>query len=62
MKCTFCGNNISQGTGKVFVDKTSKVLGFCSSKCEKNLRKLHRLPRNFKWTVAGRKKKSGDEK
>ena len=49
-KCSFCGYVIEQGTGKFFVTKGGKVLNFCSRKCEKNLLKLNRLPRNFKWT------------
>ncbi|MBL7100355.1 MAG: 50S ribosomal protein L24e [Nanoarchaeota archaeon] len=49
-KCSFCGERIEKGTGKLFVFKTGKVLHFCSSKCEKNTLKLKRKPRNFKWT------------
>ena len=49
-RCSFCGEIIRKGTGKIFVYKTGKQLFFCSSKCEKNLLKLKRKPRNFKWT------------
>ena len=49
-KCSFCGNNIAKGTGKMFVYADGKILNFCSSKCEKNLLKLNRKPRKFKWT------------
>jgi large subunit ribosomal protein L24e len=49
-KCSFCGETIEKGTGKMFVEKDGKILYFCSSKCEKNLNKLHRKARNFKWT------------
>lgn len=64
MKCGFCGHDIPPGTGKIFVRKTGKATNFCSNKCEKNLIKLGRLPRNFKWTVAARtlRKKRGVEK
>jgi len=48
--CSFCGKSIREGTGKVFVKVDGKVLPFCSNKCEKNLLKLKRKPRNFKWT------------
>ena len=41
-KCTFCGNNIEKGTGKIYVKKDAKILYFCSSKCEKNHIKLGR--------------------
>ncbi len=50
VNCSFCGKNIKEGTGKIFVKVDGKVLRFCGSKCEKNLLKLKRKPRNFKWT------------
>ncbi len=49
-KCSFCGDNIEKGTGILFVKKDGKSLNFCARKCEKNMLKLKRLPRNFKWT------------
>ncbi len=49
-KCTFCGNPIKEGTGKMFVYATGKVDYFCSRKCEKNLLKLHRKPLETRWT------------
>ena len=55
VNCEFCGRNIEKGTGKIFVYKTGKFVNFCSSKCEKNLLKLGRNPKKFKWTVKGRK-------
>jgi large subunit ribosomal protein L24e len=48
--CSFCGKSIKKGTGKIFVYKTGKTANFCSSKCEKNMLKLKRKPRDFKWT------------
>ncbi len=48
-QCSFCGNNIEPGTGKMFVKKDGTVLYFCSSKCEKNSLKLKRLPRKVRW-------------
>lgn len=48
--CSFCGEEIEPGTGKVFIKKDGKVLYFCSRKCEKNLIKLKRNPRKLKWT------------
>ncbi len=50
--CSFCGLNIEQGTGKIYVKKDAKILYFCSMKCEKNLLKLERKPRTTKWTTA----------
>jgi len=61
-KCSFCGRNIERGTGKMFVRKTGAVLWFCSRKCEKNMLKLKRLPRNTKWTEAAKKMKAGEGK
>ncbi|MBN2142494.1 50S ribosomal protein L24e [Candidatus Woesearchaeota archaeon] len=50
VKCEFCRNTLAAGTGKLYVKKDGKQLYFCSSKCEKNLLKLGRKPRNVTWT------------
>lgn len=55
-KCTFCGNVIEKGTGKMFVKKGGKILYFCSSKCEKNTLKLKRKPIRTKWSRRYEKK------
>lgn len=49
-KCSFCGSKVELGTGKMFVKKKGSVLYFCSSKCEKNMMKLRRIPRRVRWT------------
>lgn len=49
-KCSFCGADIEQGTGKMYVKIDGRVLNFCSSKCEKNMIDLGRKPRKTKWT------------
>jgi large subunit ribosomal protein L24e len=49
-KCNYCGNEMKQGTGKMYVFKTGKLINFCSNKCEKNQIKLKRTARKFKWT------------
>jgi len=49
-RCSFCGKIMERGTGTMFVKKDGKILYFCSSKCEKNLLKLGRVPRRIKWT------------
>jgi large subunit ribosomal protein L24e len=49
-KCTFCGTNITRGTGKMYVKKDAKILNFCSSKCEKNMLKLKRKPIKTRWS------------
>ena len=50
MKCSFCGKEITKGTGKMYVKKDAKILYFCTNKCEKNALKLKRKPRKLKWT------------
>ncbi len=49
VKCMFCGNEIEKGTGEMYVKKDGVVLYFCSAKCEKNMVKLGRKPRDVKW-------------
>ena len=48
--CTFCGNEIEPGTGKMYVKKDGTILNFCSMKCQKNQLKLKRIPRRVRWT------------
>ncbi len=50
MKCSFCGKEIPEGTGKIFVKKDGKVLYFDKNKCEKNMIKLKRKPVYIKWS------------
>ena len=54
VNCSFCGHTLEKGTGKMLVKNDSKVLYFCSMKCEKNLLKLNRKPRVTKWTNESR--------
>lgn len=49
MKCSFCGNNIKAGAGKMFVKSTGEIIFYCSSKCEKNYN-LGRTGKKLKWT------------
>ena len=56
-KCSFCGKNIERGTGKLLAKNDSSILYFCTNKCEKNMLKLKRNPRDIKWTDAYRKLK-----
>ncbi len=48
--CSFCNREIEKGTGKMVIQKNGKVMYFDSTKCEKNMLKLERDPRKFKWT------------
>jgi len=52
--CSFCGNQLEPGTGKMYVKKDGSVMYFCSSKCQHN-QKLGRVPRRVEWTAAGKK-------
>jgi large subunit ribosomal protein L24e len=58
MECNFCGHEIAQGTGKMYVTKQGKTFYFCSNKCEKNLLVLKRKPRKVKWTDTYRAEKA----
>ncbi len=50
MECSFCGHNIKQGTGLVYVKVDGTVLSFCSRKCM-SYYMMKRDPRKFKWTI-----------
>jgi len=49
-KCSFCGNEIEPGTGKLYAKRDGTVLFFCKNKCQKNMLDLKRIPRRVKWT------------
>ncbi len=57
VKCSFCGDVLVRGTGKMYVKIDGKILYFCSNKCEKNMIKLKRKPRTTTWTEEYRKEK-----
>ncbi|MBT7903765.1 hypothetical protein HN587_07935 [Candidatus Woesearchaeota archaeon] len=48
--CSFCGKEVAQGCGKLYIKTDGRVLNFCSRKCEKNMLLLKRKPRNIRWT------------
>jgi len=48
--CSFCGNSVKPGTGTMLVRNDGSILYFCSNKCRKNMLKLGRDARKFKWT------------
>jgi len=54
VKCSFCGETIKPGTGKMLVLKSGVIKYFCSRKCERNW-KLGRDPKKLKWTKFYRK-------
>ena len=57
MKCSFCTEDIEPGRGKMVVKGDGKLLYFCSKKCEKNMLKLKRNPKNVKWVTKKKKVK-----
>ena len=61
-KCSFCGDSLKKGTGKMFVYTSGKISHFCSGKCEKNLLRLKRKPLETRWTQEYRKEHKKDEK
>ena len=58
MNCSFCGKDIPRGTEMIFVNKRGKAWYYCSSKCDKNMNKLGRKPRETKWTQAYKDEKA----
>jgi large subunit ribosomal protein L24e len=49
INCSFCGDAIEKGSGKMFVKSDGSVLYFCSGKCEKNSNMRDR--KKVKWTA-----------
>lgn len=49
--CSFCGQDIEPGTGRIHVRKDGTVYQFCTSKCFKNMIELKRIPRRTAWTA-----------
>jgi len=62
VKCSFCNNELPKGTGTMYVKVSGQILYFCSSKCEKNLIKLGRIPREQKWVNNAVEKKDAKQK
>jgi large subunit ribosomal protein L24e len=53
--CSFCGGDIEPGTGKMYIKKDGTVFLFCSTKCQRNLLRLGRIPRWTPWTQTYRR-------
>lgn len=49
MKCSFCGEELQAGKGKMFVKNDGTILYFSGSKCEKNYL-MGREAKKRKWT------------
>ncbi|GAU87889.1 hypothetical protein RvY_00677 [Ramazzottius varieornatus] len=54
--CNFSGYKIHPGRGKRTVRIDGKLLNFLNSKSEKSFLRLHRNPREIRWTVLYRRK------
>ena len=52
MNCTFCGDAIEVGTGKMYIKKDGTVFHFCTAKCQANQVELGRVNRHVGWTAA----------
>lgn len=48
--CSFCGNEIEPGTGKMYIKIDGTIYNFCKNKCQKNMIELKRVPRRTSWT------------
>jgi len=55
--CSFCGESIEPGTGRLFVRRDGVTYSFCSNKCFKNMMVLKRVPRDTRWTAQYRRDK-----
>ena len=49
MKCSFCGEEVPAGRGKMLVRISGQKIVFCGSKCQRNS-KLGRDGKSMKWT------------
>ncbi len=47
--CSFCKHELERATGKMYVRRDGSALYFCSTKCQRNMMKLGRSPRNVLW-------------
>jgi large subunit ribosomal protein L24e len=52
VKCVFCGKEEYAFKGVHLIGNDGSVSFLCSSKCRKNVLKLKRDRRKFKWTAA----------
>jgi len=60
MNCSYCKQEIEQGTGSILARRDGKVARFCSNKCRKN-HNMKRDPKKLKW-ITKTKKVKGEKK
>jgi len=58
-ECSFCGKEITPGTGKLYVKKDGTIFHFCSSKCQKTQIQRQYKNRITPWTNLFHKLKQG---
>lgn len=56
--CSFCGEEIEPGTGRMYVKKDGTIYSFCTHKCYQNMIELRRVPRTTLWTRAARSQRA----
>jgi large subunit ribosomal protein L24e len=61
VRCSFCGGNLPEGRGKMYVRNDGKVFYFCQSKCQSNWRK-GREGKSVRWTQTFRQAGAGQGK
>ncbi len=52
--CSFCGNSIEPGTGRMYIRVDGTVFYFDSHKCFENFVNLRRVPQDTKWSALSR--------
>ena len=50
--CSFCGDAIEVGTGKMYIKRDGTVFHFCTAKCQANQVELGRINLHVGWTQA----------
>lgn len=50
--CSFCGSEVTPGTGKMYIKRDGTVWHFCKSKCQHNQVDMGRVNRHVGWTQA----------
>lgn len=57
-RCSFCGEPIEPGTGKMYVKRDGTILFFDTNKCYKNMIELKRVARTTLWTEKAHQEKA----
>ncbi|MFP4401735.1 MAG: 50S ribosomal protein L24e [Candidatus Nanoarchaeia archaeon] len=60
--CSFSGKELKPGFGKMYIKDNGQILYFENRKSEKNMLKLGRDNRKFKWTKASQNLRAAQKK